>query len=211
MKTISINGTNLYQTDHIILENVDIEMPQAKISKVSIPGRNGDLDMSEALTGYVMYENRTITVQLGIGGKDAYIKKNSILMNYVGKIVKVSFSHISGHYKGRCTVKSIEIDNALHTTVVLVFDCEPFRYEDAPTIKNVTLNGQTMTITCHNLQMPTQPTVTTSSQTTIQFGNQQITVSKGEHLLPFILAPGSNELRVTGTGTFKITYQRGLL
>lgn len=211
MKTISINGTNLYQTDHIILESVDIEMPQAKISKVSIPGRNGDLDMSEALTGFVMYENRTITVQLGIGGKDAYVKKNNILMNYVGKIVQVSFSHISGYYKGRCTVKSIEIDNDLHTTVVLSFDCEPFRYEDAPITKNVTLNGQTTTISCPNLQMPSQPTVTTSSQTTIRYESQQVTVSKGEHLLPFSLAPGSNELRVTGTGMFKITYQRGIL
>lgn len=211
MKTISMNGTNLYQTDHIILESVDIEMPQAKISKVSIPGRNGDLDMSEALTGYVMYENRTITVQLGIGGKDAYIKKNNILMNYVGKIVQVSFSHISGYYNGRCTVKSIEIDNALHTTVVLAFDCDPFRYEDAPMNKTVTLNGQSTSISCPNLQMPSQATVTTTSQATIRYGTQQITVSKGEHLLPFSLAPGSNELRVTGTGTFKITYQRGIL
>lgn len=212
MKTITINGNNLYQTDKIVLEKVEIETPNAKITKVSIPGRNGDLDMSEALTGYVMYDNRTITVQLGIIGANQYVKTNQILMAYVGNIVKLEFSHISGYFKGRCTVKSIEQENDAHTTMVLVFDCEPFRYETEKTIKKATLNGQATTIGCPNLQMPVQPTITTTSQTTIRYKTQVLTVEKGEHLMPFMFAPNGNDIRVlTGTGDITITYQRGLL
>ena len=72
MKRIIFNGVDFYHQFHAVLEDYDIESPEPKIVKVSVPGRNGDLDMSEALTGTIAYNNRQITVRLGLVGREKH-------------------------------------------------------------------------------------------------------------------------------------------
>lgn len=211
MKTLTLNNTNLYQTHHILLESFDIPMPEPKITKVSIPGRNGDLDMSEALTGYMAYDNRAIEVQLGIVGNNQNQKKDEIIQLYGGKIVHLEFSHLDGYFKGRCIVKGVHQENDAHTSLQLRFDCEPYRYETAVQTVKANLTTQMKSLTCQNFPMPTQPTAITTGNCTIQFKQRQYVYQAGEHLLPFLLTSGDNFLQVSGTGILTLKYQRGKL
>ena len=41
------------------LLNVDLGTPSVRKSTVTIPGRNGALDLTEAITGFPLYDNAT--------------------------------------------------------------------------------------------------------------------------------------------------------
>ena len=64
-KGVEINGKNTWEQFRLILSSYNISPPEAKQNFISVPGRSGDLDFSEALTGYPMYGNRKITLVLG--------------------------------------------------------------------------------------------------------------------------------------------------
>ena len=213
MKRITINGVDFYRHFHAVLEDYDIESPEPKIVKVSIPGRNGDLDMSEALTGTISYNNRQITVRLGLVGRleERLEREQKILQLIAGNRVRLSFSHLEGCFKGRCWVKEIHLDNDSHTTIVFSFDCEPYRYELENHEISLELSGENEEVQCKNLQMPTQPIIITTNKTTIQFQKQSITVQAGEHLLPFLFTSGENIIKISGSGMVTIQYQRGVL
>lgn len=213
MKRIIINGVDFYHQFHAVLEDYDIESPEPKIVKVSVPGRNGDLDMSEALTGTIAYNNRQITVRLGLVGRleERLEKEQKILQLIAGNRVRLTFSHLEGYFKGRCWVKEIQLDNDSHTTIVLTIDCEPYRYELEKHEISLELSDKVADVQCENLQMPTQPIIITTNKTTIQFQTQSITVQAGEHLLPFLFTSGENIIKISGSGMVTIQYQRGVL
>lgn len=213
MKKITINGVDFYHRFHAVLEDYDIESPEPKIVKVSIPGRNGDLDMSEALTGTIAYNNRQITVRLGLVGRleERLEKEQKILQLIAGNRVRLTFSHLEGYFMGRCWVKEIRLDNDSHTTIVFSFDCEPYRYELENHEISLELSGKDEEVHCENLQMPTQPIMITTNKATIQFQKQSITVQAGEHLLPFLFTSGENIIKISGSGMVTIQYQRGVL
>lgn len=71
MIQVTLNYQNYYLQHRIVLEYFSIGMPEPKFIKVSVPGRDGDLDMSEALTGYTQYHNREIQLRFGIMGSEA--------------------------------------------------------------------------------------------------------------------------------------------
>lgn len=213
MKRIIINGVDFYHQFHAVLEDYDIASPEPKIVKVSVPGRNGDLDMSEALTGTIAYNNRQITVRLGLVGRleERLEKEQKILQLIAGNRVRLTFSHLEGYFKGRCWVKEIQLDNDSHTTIVLTIDCEPYRYELEKHEISLELSGKDEEVQCKNLQMPTQPIIITTNKTTIQFQKQSITVQAGDHLLPFLFTSGENIIKISGSGMVTIQYQRGVL
>ena len=62
----TINGKHSYSDYGIILQNpYQITPPIPKTHYVTVPGRSGQLDLTEALTGRVEYESRTLRLELG--------------------------------------------------------------------------------------------------------------------------------------------------
>ena len=48
---------------NLILVSKTISAPEVQTKKVSVPGRNGDINLSTVLTGDVRYKNRSITMK----------------------------------------------------------------------------------------------------------------------------------------------------
>ena len=102
MITVQFNESNLYR-EGIVLEEFDIGMPEKKVNKISILGRNGELDMTKALTGYTHFSNRTIQLVLGLTGSEEKREDLRVLLflSYYDKQIKLRFSHLEGYFLGR--------------------------------------------------------------------------------------------------------------
>lgn len=98
-------------TDHTLrdwgcaITNSDIiSVPEPNLTVLEIPGRNGRLDLSEALTGDITYGNRTIKLELAVSVNIStwFNKCDYIFRNYHGKIVTVTFDDdLTHYYRGR--------------------------------------------------------------------------------------------------------------
>lgn len=98
---------------------------------VDVPGADGYLDYSEALTGRPIFKERPIEMKLagkrGISSWQAFISKLRVLFH--GKKVRVVFDDFPGYYwEGRAEIK--EYDRARHigTFVFAIPKADPYAY-----------------------------------------------------------------------------------
>lgn len=210
MISVIIDGINICEKCKVTLESFEIGMPEPKLVKVQIPGRDGELDMSEALSGFINYGNREITIQLGITGDDkaSEKKKQQVLVLTAGKKVKLSFSHLDGYFVGRCTPVSITRELA-HHTLTLSFSCDPYRYQNAETVETRNLTETPINLICVNTIMPVSPTIENSANAKVQFNDKIFNLQKGVHRLGIVFSEGKNTLNVSGSGTINVKYKRG--
>ncbi|NEW62298.1 hypothetical protein GMA11_02705 [Granulicatella sp. zg-ZJ] len=206
MITLFIDDTDLYKQG-IVLEEFDIGVPEMKVHKVSVPGRNGDLDMSRALTGYTHFSNRTISLVLGmLGSEEERERLRSLLFVHVyNKQVKLTFSHLEGYFIGTMTFHSYERTPA-KSTIKATVDCYPFRLIGDEVVSSTTLTSAFQSITIGYAGMPTPLTIVTTGMATIEHKGKRYTVQKGEHQLGILLEMGNNTLRVSGSGTLTTQY-----
>lgn len=212
MITVTFNTTNLYTDMGIVLENFDIGLPEMKVTKVSIPGRNGDLDMSKALTGYTHFSNRIITLTLGLRGDESEREKQRVrLFNLVmNQSVKVSFSHLTGYFLGTVHFLAYERTPS-QSTIQAKVDCYPFRYLNNDITATYSLTSAIRTVYIHNNNMPVPLTITTTDNAIIEHKDKRYAVGRGEHQLGIILDTGDNRLKVSGSGTLTTKYRREVL
>lgn len=212
MIKVKINDVDIYDEYKIVLEDFVIGMPAPKIITVSIPGRDGDLDMSEALTGFVNYNDREIQLSFGITGteEEIEVKRNKLMSLISGKKVRLEFSHLTGHFKGRCEVKAISREK-LHYLVEAVVSAFPYRLDNEETIKTINLTSSRKNIEIINKQMPVKPIVEVSNNAEIKFKNKTFTLDTGTHILDSYLDDGVNIFKVKGSGNIKIKFRKGVI
>ena len=85
------------------LMGVQIGLPDVKTQTVSVPGADGELDLTDALTGEPVFGNRTIKLKLGFcphGSFGFYAFAAAVH----GQRRKLELDGRDGYYIGRCTV-----------------------------------------------------------------------------------------------------------
>lgn len=118
---------NLKMTD------LDISAPEIDTKYIEVPGRNGDIDASEALTGYPTYRNRTITATYDIldrnyaGWQGAYSEIAGRLHGRKGQMI---FTDTDPYYywEGRFSVSSKKI-NKMYSEIVIELNTYPYKLE----------------------------------------------------------------------------------
>lgn len=211
MIVIRLNNQDIKEEMGIVLEEFDIEIPEPKRVLVDVPGREGQLDMSETVTGYVTYHNRHIHLQLGIVGEEGTCEeiRNRFFYQFHTKEIQLEFSHLRGYFKGRLYVEKVTRQHYHYTLLVKVI-CEPYRYVDTK-IKVIHLTSVPKTEYFFNLMMHSTPTLQSSGNATIEFENKRYVVRAGQHRLGIVFKPGTNLLKVSGTGTLTVSYVVGVL
>lgn len=120
--------------------------PNLKAQTVDIPGANGKIDLTDALTGYAAYENRTGSFEFMVvntgqtlsidnsGGYDPastvqWQNTYSVIANYLhGQAMKLTFEDDPGwYYNGRFTLNQWTSDEE-YSKIVIDYDVEPFKY-----------------------------------------------------------------------------------
>lgn len=211
MIKLYIDDTDLYMGG-VVLEEFDIGIPEMKVNKVTVPGRNGDLDMSKALTGYTHFTNRKISLVLGLTGdeeKRENIRMLLFLFSY-NKQVKIRFSHLEGYFLGSITFHAYERTPA-KSTIKATVDCHPFRFVGDEVSTDTTLSESEQTVNITYFGMPTPLKIITTEDSMIEHNNKIYALQKGEHQLGIMLETGNNTFNVVGSGTISMRYVREVL
>lgn len=212
-----------------------VNPPGVKTNFIDIPGGNGSIDATEALTGYPTFENRT-------GSWEFYVANDykpweiiySDIMNYLhGRRRKAVLEDDLGfYYEGRFSIDEWKSDKICSVITIdynvypykrdIVSSGEdwlwdPFNFETGiiNELKDLTVAG-TLEITIPNRQERVVPTIivsgTGSNNMILTFNSKEYSLSPGENRNAYIiLQPGENTLKFTGNGTVTIDYRGGSL
>ena len=126
-----INNKNTWMDWHLVpTERPSIAPPEVITKTVEIPGM-GDLDLTESLTGYPAYKNRTGSITFMVmndyeNWHDIYQKMCSYLH---GRKLYMSYEEDPGYfYRGRFTVEAYEAgDN--NSEITINYELEPYKHD----------------------------------------------------------------------------------
>ena len=198
---------------NIVLTKADIPLPAPKTSTVDIKGADGVLDLTEALTGDILYNNRTIKLTFEMMDDTDYYNLISEISNYLhGQRITFNLSNDEDYYYvGRATINQWECVKRKGTIVISV-DAEPYKYSFTETTMIVNVANQTKTITLQNSRKRVCPTLNVTGTITLTINGVDYELSEGQQqLVNFRLIEGNNTIKVSGNGTVVISYRQGAL
>ena len=216
---VTINSTDtLTQWGLMMLNDLVISAPVPKTAYVDLPGADGSLDYTDALVGYPVFEDRTVTFTLFKHMDEATRNstRTALLAAYGGKKVSLVTPDLAGwHWNGRMTIGELSGYNAGRIPVSVRVN--PYRLKTSTTTVTASLTANTSkSVTLTNAGMPTIPTIRCTKACTLTDPNG------GTHSINANTDYTSADFLVTGTGiTFSalatssasltVTYQEGQL
>ena len=202
-----------YDEWNIVLTKADIPLPEPKTSLVEIKGADGVLDLSEVLTGDILYNNRVITLTFEMMDDTDYYDLISNISNYLhGRIVTISLTNDEDYYYvGRASISQWQCIKR-QGIIVITVDAEPYKYSFTETTMIVNVANQTKTITLQNSRKRVCPTLNVTGTITLTINGVDYELAEGkQQLVNFILVEGNNTIKISGNGTLVITYRQGAL
>lgn len=209
----TLNGTNLLTTYAIELQSYDVGTPEPVIKLIEVPGRPGKLDATLALNGKVNYSSRKVSATFHIRDitYDAWITLLSTLFKlFDGTESKMIFSNDPNwYYKGRFTVSPSKSNPVTGNITIECDNAFPYKLETV-TVEDTISSSKY--VYCTGKDYNGAVTIYSSVAMSVTFSGTTYQLSAGNNTVPEIhFASGSNSLRFVGTGTVRITYERGVL
>ena len=206
-------GEHSQEEFKLIPSSIEVESPDPVTYTVDVPGRDGDLDFTEALDGRVHYKPRNISMEFYCFGEDEELSEleQNCINPLHGKKMEIFFDADPNYYYwGRLSVSWSYGDNL--DTVSIHADCDPYKYKIQETVAEYDVSG-TQEINLENGGwLPVSPLIETDGEMQITFGNTIVSISPGAQKAPgLILSRGSMALTLKGTGHVKFTYREGAL
>lgn len=208
-----------------------VEPPLPRTNYQVVPGREGALDFTQALDGFVHYEQTNFVGKYRcIAPRERWKEIYSeILMFLHGARIKVVFDDDPAYYwEGRFTVNAPEFDKA-KWDIEITGEVDPYKYyafkpdgtwlfdpfvfdrDYAWDYKNMVVDGvQDVCISVPD--MPIAPRFYTSAPMRLEYNGKTYQLPKGQSVIPGLrLYDGTYTLRVIGTGTISIDFKGGRL
>ena len=215
---VKINGVDtLTRYGLCLLADVEIPAPAVRTTRITVPGMDGSIDASQALTGEPIYDDVDISLPLFARKADAELQaiRRQFLDAYHGREVQLVLPHDADHYYlGTLSVGNLSGYGSGEIPVTLHAD--PWRYKLEPTVVTAAdLSTTYKQLTLANEARPVIPTITVAQDTTLLWDGNEIALSSGTHRRPEIrLAAGNNTISAkvaSGTGSIEIKYQEATL
>ena len=231
-QSVSINGINMLKTYKMALkERHCVQPPEPKTLYQDIPGADGSLDLSTAISGHMVYSRRKITLNFVCGYEiDRWAGIFSeILRLFHGKNGKLIFDDDPDYYYyGRMTISKYSRVQTLGTFTITV-DAEPYKYElyasDEDWLwdtfsfehgvireyKEIQVSGS------YTLQIPGTerwviPEIIVSRDMTVDFEEKTYALKAGTNkIYGIVIKDGEQKLTFRGTGTVTVSYRGGVL
>lgn len=216
MRGITIDNMHTGDDWGLILNTKQIDPPTPKTYTVTVDGRDGEIDLSEALTGTIQYENRNASFTF-IVTDGTYQDRQDLLMEIMGTVhgkrLKVFTDDDPDHYLiGRWEVKDIDT-KAGYTTFTITASCDPWRYAVNGTKYAFNVQGVQIYAYVQNNGFKRQiPLLTVQGSITIKKDTISHTLTGGSYkLMDLPLEHGLNIWTLEGTGTLMIEFTEGVL
>lgn len=190
-----------------------ISPPTPKTKYVDVPGADGAIDMTDALTGYTQYQNRKISFEfILMAGRENWPAIYSDIMDTLhGRKVKITFDDDPDYYyTGRVTVG--KWDAAKVTAIITMSaEVEPFKTETLRKTKNCTMTSSGASVTIQGTKKPVVPDITVSNGgAKVSFRGTTYPLTSGVNRIPgIVIREGNNVLTFMGSGTAVLSYEGG--
>lgn len=207
--------------------------PEVKTNYVDLAGVDGQVDLSESLTGYPLYNSRSGSFEFYVYGGESYgswSKRYSEIMAYLHnrRMKAVLEDEPEYYYEGRFSVSQWQSGQDWSgITIGYVVDpykkalvgsleewlWDPFSFETGVinSLKGLGVSGS-RTVTIAGGQQPVTPTFTASAAMSVTFNGATYSLIAGSSkVAKVVLREGTNTLTFTGNGTVDIDYRGGLL
>lgn len=200
----------------LLLKQNDKGTAEPKTNYVSVEGRDGDLDMTQALTNEVKFNNRTDAYGFDVleGKRDERQRTIDKVVGYLhGQKRKIILPDYPLHYSiGRIKITTAKNYGA-YGEILMEANCEPWMYSIQETVRSIEVSGREVEMPCDNSGVKTvMPEITVTGSITITFGDFQTTLQTGTYkLLELTFKTGIHILKVNGTGTLELRWREAIL
>ena len=196
----------------MLLNEKTIDPPKPKTKIVKIDGRDGDIDLTEALGGVVRYESRKLSFKfLLIDG--TYTERNQIISEVMahvhGKRLNILLDDDQDYYfVGRCEVKD-HTNNASMGEIEIEVESDPYRLKVVDTVRTVSVVGDSLDVVVQNLGAKTVvPEIAVIGEVDLTFDEITNHLTDGVYKINSIkFASGLNYVKVSGTGDVVFTFR----
>lgn len=211
--------------------------PEMETTYIKVPGRNGLIDATEAVSGRRVFRKRQLAFELG--GKHDRLDWDGVISafrnNIEGRVCRLTLDNDRSHYwRGRVYIQDFDRFRNLGTFTLAVPMADPYKYSNTSSaepwlwdpfnfetdiityIGAITVTGSE-TITIPHGHMATSPELVlsdlTSAEFTVTANGVTYPLTVGTNRIPSILVGGDNdvELEFTGDAKIQIVYRSGSL
>lgn len=231
MFDVKIGDCSMYKDFGLRALSIDPGAAEVDEKFKEIPGRNGDLDITDALTGFPVYKNATmkLTFDFKDDNYDLWLIRASELRNKIhGRRLKVVLGNDEFFYEGRISVSTEKL-NKRYSSVEITINRDPYKLELQSSLEDWlwdSFNFETGIIRDYkDLQvagrleliipgrtMRVIPVFDCSEEMTVSYNGTIYNLPKGKSKsLDLLLGEGDNTLIFTGNGTVSVDYRGGSL
>lgn len=232
--SVTFGDKNTFDDWHLIpTSRPVIAPPPLRSQTVDIPGGFGSLDLSEALTGYPLYDNRTGSLEFAVVNdkwSDWSLAYQTILSYLHGRRMKMILEDDpSYYYIGRFTVDSWT-SGENYSTITINYDLYPYKKQLVSTSEqwvwnsfdfeygyiaeyfNLTVNGS-LSVLVKACGEPTVPVITSTTSMTVTANGKTYNLSAGRNYITSLVVPPNTDTTYTftGNGIVSVDYRGGVL
>ena len=220
-------GDTYMQDEGFALASKTIGFPTVKTKSVSIPLRDGDLDLTDVLSNRPHYGNRELTLNMNSISRPKIAKMTELANLIHGQKAKIIFDDdLAYYYYGRLTLDKFK-EYKLGGEYTVKADCDPFKYtiQDSADdwlwdpfdfdegyindLGSLTVDG-TLSVTLIADEQLTYATITTDAAVTVTYNGTTVSCPIGSTTLyDFEFERGDNVITITGQATVSISYRGG--
>lgn len=211
---ITINDKHTWRDHGLGCLQIELSTPEAVTSSISVPGMDGEYDITEAVYGRVTYKIRQFKGEFEgpERSKMEHMAKSALLDKlYAGRKARITLDSDPDHYlMGRLSLEHSHEN--IYGSHIITAECEPYRYKTALTRKSYNVS-ESLETTLTNTQMPVCPVFTTEAGgMEVEFDGKRYSVIPGGVQIPEInLSEGENLLKLYGAGLITVEYREGEL
>lgn len=214
-KGVTIGGKHTYRDLGLVLVDgsENIGLPEVQTYYVEVPGRNGLLDLTEALNGGVTYKNRECSWQFADARE--YGERTEALVRLANMLHGRKFDFVLDDRPdytgtGRFTAE-VEENYKGYTLLNVTADCEPYFSKGLQTFRFNAAGGITVKMLCG--RMPVCPVFEFENETIVAAGGTHVKMQAGTYKVTDIwFTEGVNELYLNsmpGRGNVPISEYEG--
>lgn len=234
--SVTFGNKNTWDDWHLIPSTRPLfNPPSVKTQYIDIPGANSQVDLTESLTGYPVYDNRTGSMEFNVvNGYQTWDVLYSEIMNYLhGKKMKAYLEDDPYfYYEGRFTVNEWKSDK-YWSIITIDYNVYPYKKEPNTSLEDwlwdpfdfeygiireyggLTVAGS-LSLEILGREEPVVPTIIVDSADgsgmVVKVGSKTYHLNEGSNVNPNIVVGSSNvTLQFTGQGTVSVRYQGGSL
>lgn len=208
-----------------------VSPPSPKILTQTVPGKDGVIDLTQSLDGFVHYEPATFTGKYRcIAPREEWDGVISKIMNFLhGRSAKLYLDDTEkGHWEGRFAVEGIEYDK-YKFDMTITGTIDPYKYFENGTdgewllddfdfetdyawgFSDLVIDGEQEIEICAS-KLPITPTFDCTGSIYAEYNGTTYTLPEGKSIIPtFRLADEKKTVKLSGSGTVSIIFRGGTL